>query len=650
MTAAPLSTLDLVVAIATAGSWVYAGILAAPRTLSGRRALLVLGMISIGILGVIAHGLTVIALGSHGWWFVQEQVVFALPLLLAALIVAFIVAVPALVRVARGSSTPLRPTAPTALLVVGYAAAAGIIARSIVGFPMTLAPAIVLAALVVLGGVLSYAIIAHRPRRVATASGALASLVLVSAIGISWLSDVATPTSYAAPHAHGVSAAAAVPADTGSDTVSVTDLRTPADAAGPVRRFTLTASEDDVELASGRTVSAWSFGSLPGPELRVTQGDLVEVTLKNRDVAAGVTLHWHGYDVPNGEDGVAGVTQDAVAPGGSFTYRFVADEPGTYWYHTHQAASDGVVRGLYGALIVEPAGGISEDADIVLAAHTQGGTAILGDSDRPVAQVQPEGTSVRVRLINTDQQPKHFRVTGTAFTVVAVDGRDLNGPTAVRDVALPVPAGGRIDVSFVMPDAPVSIAAEGAASATLTLSPDGRMPAPTVPTPVPELDLLSYGSADGAADATDARGPRVEAALVLDRAPRFLNGIPAYGYTVNGAVAPHIPSVVVSEGDVLRLTVVNRGWETHPMHVHGHHVRVISRDGVEATGSPLLLDTFDVRPGEVWVVELVADNPGIWMDHCHNLEHAAEGMMFSLAYRGVSTPFSHGGEHGNRSE
>ncbi|MGH3361687.1 MAG: multicopper oxidase domain-containing protein, partial [Nocardioides sp.] len=74
-------------------------------------------------------------------------------------------------------------------------------------------------------------------------------------------------------------------------------------------------------------------GTSPGPELRATQGDLVEVTLVNENVASGTTLHWHGIDVPNAADGVAGVTQDAVAPGESYVYRFVAEQVGTYWYH-----------------------------------------------------------------------------------------------------------------------------------------------------------------------------------------------------------------------------------------------------------------------------------------------------------------------------
>ena len=105
----------------------------------------------------------------------------------------------------------------------------------------------------------------------------------------------------------------------------------------------------------------------------------------------------------------------------------------------------------------------------------------------------------------------------------------------------------------------------------------------------------------------------------------------------------------VEPGDAVTLTVVNRGWETHPMHIHGHHVRIVSRDGVPSAAE-LWLDTFDVQPGEVWVVELYADNPGVWMDHCHNLDHAAAGMMMALIYRGVESPFELGDATRNRPE
>jgi FtsP/CotA-like multicopper oxidase with cupredoxin domain len=134
----------------------------------------------------------------------------------------------------------------------------------------------------------------------------------------------------------------------------------------------------------------------------------------------------------------------------------------------------------------------------------------------------------------------------------------------------------------------------------------------------------------------------VSTTIVLDRLPRVVHGRPALAQTVDGRVYPDIPPIMVAEGDLVRMRVVNRSFETHPMHPHGHHVLVLSVNGRAPTGSPIWLDTFDVQPGEVWEVALRADNPGIWMDHCHNLEHATAGMMFHLAYSGVSTPFSHG--------
>jgi FtsP/CotA-like multicopper oxidase with cupredoxin domain len=90
------------------------------------------------------------------------------------------------------------------------------------------------------------------------------------------------------------------------------------------------------------------------------------------------------------------------------------------------------------------------------------------------------------------------------------------------------------------------------------------------------------------------------------------------------------------------VTVVNRGFETHPWHLHGHRVLVLAKDGKAPTGSPLLLDTFDVRPGEVWEVGFRATNPGLWMNHCHNLGHADLGMALHLTYEGVTSSFHDG--------
>jgi FtsP/CotA-like multicopper oxidase with cupredoxin domain len=105
----------------------------------------------------------------------------------------------------------------------------------------------------------------------------------------------------------------------------------------------------------------------------------------------------------------------------------------------------------------------------------------------------------------------------------------------------------------------------------------------------------------------------------------------------------------VHEGDLVRLTLVNRGAEPHPMHPHGHSVLVLSRDGAPASG-PLWTDSFEVGPGEVWQVALLADNPGVWADHCHNLDHAAAGMVLHLVYEGVSDPYEVGPDTGNTPE
>jgi FtsP/CotA-like multicopper oxidase with cupredoxin domain len=133
-----------------------------------------------------------------------------------------------------------------------------------------------------------------------------------------------------------------VPAAGGSHHVpgarSVADLHGP--TGKPDASFTLTASHSEVRLASGYRVDALTFNARsPGPELRVKHGDLVEVALVNEDVASGVTIHWHGVDVPNAEDGVAGVTQDAVLPGQRYVYRFRAEQVGTFWYHSHQVSA-----------------------------------------------------------------------------------------------------------------------------------------------------------------------------------------------------------------------------------------------------------------------------------------------------------------------
>ncbi|MDQ0060205.1 FtsP/CotA-like multicopper oxidase with cupredoxin domain [Paenibacillus harenae] len=121
------------------------------------------------------------------------------------------------------------------------------------------------------------------------------------------------------------------------------------------REFELTAQDTILRLEDGTTIEAWTFnGSTPGPELRVREGGRVVVKLINRDIDEGVTIHWHGVAVPCSQDGVAGVTQDVIWSGESFAYSFIADHPGTYWYHSHQESSEQAKKGLIGRIVIEP--------------------------------------------------------------------------------------------------------------------------------------------------------------------------------------------------------------------------------------------------------------------------------------------------------
>ncbi|MDQ2661619.1 MAG: multicopper oxidase domain-containing protein, partial [Actinomycetota bacterium] len=460
MTTVALLLLHSVAAIAGAGLWLAAGFSAgagagadggasarsgAPGVDRERRERLTVLALAIGGTVALAAAAALTALLiARGWWFAGEKVLVGLPFQVMGLAAGAL----GLVWWLRGIRMPL---ARSLVLGAGYAMTAGALATWLVGYPPQSVAVVVLLVAVALATGLTWALLAQRGGRVVAGFAGLLAVVLVGGVGWSWLSDTAAPRIEASTaHAHGAAAPSGGPA---ASEVPVTALRTPADAPGAVQRFEFTAARHDVTLASGETIEAWGFGGdgVAGPELRVTEGDVVEVALVNRDIDEGVTLHWHGYDVPNGEDGVAGVTQDAVQPGDRFTYRFVADEPGSYWYHTHQAASEGVRRGLYGMLVVEPEGGVAESLELALPVHRIGGEVVVGATDGPQSFEAVEGETVRLRVANTEQTPIRVTIAGAPFRVAAVDGRDIDDGEAVEHRSVRLGAGARVDLVFTMP-------------------------------------------------------------------------------------------------------------------------------------------------------------------------------------------------------
>jgi FtsP/CotA-like multicopper oxidase with cupredoxin domain len=413
--------------------------------------------------------------------------------------------------------------------------------------------------------------------------------------------------------------------------VSVASLTGP--KGKPDYAVTLTAEKAPLRLSSGQEVNAWTFdGSAPGPELRVRRGQLVQVKLMNKDIGDGVTIHWHGLDVPNAEDGVAGVTQNAVEPGGRYVYRFQPEQVGTFWYHTHQDASKGVKQGLFGALVVEPKTK-EPGLDMALPVHTFSGRTAIGTHDDVWHKAVRPGTPVRLRLINTDSASARFRLSGMRPSVVAIDGAEIPPARVPPGEAVEIGAGGRYDIAFVMPSGVAAVEVVNS-KAALVLSPDGA----GQPSEAPSGQIFDPA----------ARGQTVPIPAHFDRTFRltiskkvgFLNGRPGRHWALNGKLFPRVPIFELAKGDLVQINMNNDSSSAHPMHLHGHHFLVLTRNGQAV--SPWSTDTLLMLPHERYSVAFRASNPGLWMLHCHNLKHAADGLTMHLMYAGVTTPFKAG--------
>ena len=133
----------------------------------------------------------------------------------------------------------------------------------------------------------------------------------------------------------------------------------------------LVAHEFDHELAPGLKIKAWGYNnSTPGPTIEVTQGDRVRFYVTNR-LPEATTVHWHGVILPNGMDGVSGLTQKPIEPGETFLYEFTFKDAGTFMYHPHFDEMTQMALGMSGMIVVHPKSprGPRIDRDFVLMAH-----------------------------------------------------------------------------------------------------------------------------------------------------------------------------------------------------------------------------------------------------------------------------------------
>ena len=432
----------------------------------------------------------------------------------------------------------------------------------------------------------------------------------------------------------------------------------------------LVAKETETELAPGVKMPVWTYnGTVPGQEIRVKQGQDITVNLKN-ELSVPATIHWHGYPVPNDQDGVPGLTQETVKPGQTFTYNFNAKMAGTYWYHSHEDSANQVGKGLAGTLIVEkndeqqkpdkdltvmlqewvkPMAGM-DHSNMSGMDHSQMMTqdtstmdhmamynlfTVNGKSGSLIDPLKVKtGDKIRVRFINAGFQTRLMDFGNVSYKVVSTDGQDIQQPAEMKGKLLPIAAGERYDVEFTVPSSSFMIydRTDRPAAKDIQILVENKKNKQVEKEVVntEKFDITQYGKGKAVAASKYNKEYKLAFEDVAD--PSVDMGM---RYTINGKSFPNGPEIIVDNNDVVKITYENKGKAVHPMHVHGHFFKVLTKNGKPVTDN-IYKDTLLVEPNEIFEIELKADNPGNWMYHCHDLHHAASGMTLMVKYNGFT--------------
>jgi manganese oxidase len=238
-----------------------------------------------------------------------------------------------------------------------------------------------------------------------------------------------------------------------------------------VKEFHLVAEPVERELAPGMTARLWGYnGQSPGPTIEVVEGDRVRIFVTNK-LPEHTAVHWHGQRLPNGMDGVAGITQPHIPPGKTFVYEFEARRPGTFMYHPHADEMVQMAMGMMGTWITHPKGAhplvarVDRDFCFLLAGYdidpgsatpkvntmldfnlwTFNSRVFPGIDSLNVRQ----GDRVRIRVGNLTMTNHPVHVHGHEFVVTGTDGGPV--PRAARwpEVTVDVAVGQMRQMEFV---------------------------------------------------------------------------------------------------------------------------------------------------------------------------------------------------------
>ncbi|MEO8199415.1 MAG: copper oxidase [Gemmatimonadota bacterium] len=202
---------------------------------------------------------------------------------------------------------------------------------------------------------------------------------------------------------------------------------------GGVKVFDITARKIQWEVEPGRMVEAWAYNDqVPGPQIRVRQGDRVRMIVKN-ELEESTSVHFHGVELANDQDGVPFLTQPPIKPGETFTYEFTVPNAGSHMYHSHHNSATQVGRGLLGAFIVEPTDKRNEpkvDLDYVMVLNDGFLGFTLNGKSFPATEpvVAKLGQTVRIRYMNEGMMIHPMHLHGMHMTVIAKDGWDQPAP------------------------------------------------------------------------------------------------------------------------------------------------------------------------------------------------------------------------------
>jgi len=417
------------------------------------------------------------------------------------------------------------------------------------------------------------------------------------------------------------------------------------DPSDAVIEHRLEARVQSLELRPGFQTPMWTYGgSLPGPLIRGKKGQRLKLHFTN-NLPAATSIHWHGMRVPNAMDGAT----PTIPPGGTFDYEFELLDAGTYWYHSHVDSSAQVGFGLFGALVVDDPSDTGLGDDVVLVFADLGvkadGTLRPGDESgwfgdyfgregelllvngRKLPNLKARvGVPQRWRVINASRaRYLKFSLSGQSLLRIGGDGGLLARPLPITELTLT--PGERAEL-YVLPAAkPGKVAVMWEDSDRYHIG----MPRPR--DPFMFFEVVDQPPPRTIAKALPAQLRTIEpldVSAAKGRTLELMEKVGPAGTTVlgfNGSTWAESTELHATVGDTEVWEVSNSTSYDHPFHLHGFSFQLLESNGV---AWPVLewKDTINV-PGKQKVKFALKwdDRPGMWMFHCHILDHVELGMM-----------------------